>query len=260
MPSAATIASEEEKYDDWQVGDAKRDLEVLKTAYAKSRAEDETNEIARMDLLDEYARQRKPVQTAFQRYFAGPLLVAAIITNLFLKSSPMSSFRSIIVGLLAVNAAHFWTAIVLSPIFMLASKNRSDAELWEEFPVVERTYPKWHPDYEDPKSTCKDHILCLLENWVSAVCGSTISGMLALSVGIYSFIVRNRWLNYHLVTENVKKGFSSNDVGNDGDNAVVDKARGSGSRETIPKASLSITERSRHSTNGAVSVYALAKS
>ena len=208
LPSAATIASEEEEYDDWQVGDAKRDLEVLKTAYAKSRAEDETNEIARMDLLDEYARQRKPVQTAFQRYVAGPLLVAAIIANLFLKSSPMSSFRSIIVGLLAVNTAHFWTAIVLSPIFMLTSKNRSDAELWEEFPVVERTYPKWHPDYEDPKSTCKDHILCLLENWVSAVCGSAISGMLALFVGIYSFIVRNRWLNYHLVTENINKGFS----------------------------------------------------
>lgn len=199
---------EEEEYDDWQVGDVQRDLKVLKTAYAKSRAEDETNEIARMDLLDEYARQRKPIQTAFQRYVAGPLLVAAILTNFFLKSSPMSSLRSIIVGLLAVNTAHFWTTIVLSPIFMLTSKCRSDVKLWEEFPVVERTYPKWHPDYEDPKSTCKDHILCLLENWVSAVCGSAISGMLALLVGIYSFIVRNRWLNYHLVTKNANKGFS----------------------------------------------------
>ena len=208
QPAATSTSVEEEEYDYWEVGDAQRDLEILKTAYAKSRAKDEIDEIARMDLLDEYARQRKPIQTALQRYVAGPLLVAVVLKYLFLKSSPMSSLRSIIVGLLAVNTAHFWTAIVLSPIFMLTSKCRSDIKLWEEFPVVERTYPKWHPDYEDANRTCKDHILCLLENWVSAVCGSAISGMLALFVGIHSFIVRNRWLNYHLGTDNINKGFS----------------------------------------------------
>ena len=53
QPAATSTSVEEEEYDDWEVGDAQRDLEILKTAYAKSRAKDEIDEIARMDLLDE---------------------------------------------------------------------------------------------------------------------------------------------------------------------------------------------------------------
>ena len=205
--TAPTAEEEEEEYDDWEVGDPQRDLNVLKAAYAKSRAKDERDEIDRMNLLDEHARQRKPARAALTRYIAGPLLFAATLANLFLKSSPTSSLRSIIVGLFAVNAAHFWTAIVLSPIAMLASKRRSDAKLLKEFPVKSE-YPKWHPDYEDPKRTCKDHILCLMENWVSAICGSATSALLAAFLGIYSLIVRSRWPNSVLTPESINKGFS----------------------------------------------------
>ena len=205
--ATATNAEADEEYDDWEVGDPQKDLNVLKAAYAKSRAKDERDEIDRMDLLDEYARQRKSVRTALNRYIAGPLLFAATLANLFLKSSPTSSLRSIIVGLFAVNAAHFWTAIVLSPITMLESKRRSDAKMLKEFPV-ESEYPKWHPDYEDPKRTCKDHILCLMENWVSAICGSATSGLLAAFLGIHSVIVRSRWPNSTLAAESINKGFS----------------------------------------------------
>jgi len=90
---------------------------------------------------------------------------------------------------------------------MLTSKRRSDAKMLVKFPL-ENEYPKWHPDYEDPERTCRDNILCLLENWVSAVCGSAISGMVAIVVGIYSFVVQNRWTNHHIISENFDKGFS----------------------------------------------------
>mmetsp|Transcript_32372 Transcript_32372/g.71102 ORF Transcript_32372/g.71102 Transcript_32372/m.71102 type:complete len:733 (-) Transcript_32372:70-2268(-) len=185
--ASASTSNDEEDSDGWIVGDVQKDLKLLRDAYAKSRAEDERNEIERMELLDEFARRRRPVSSALIKYIAAPLLLAVLLKSIATMSSSETA-RTAVVSLLSVNAAYFWTSIVISPVLLLMQKVRCDSKLSEKFPS--RPVPRWDPDYEDPSTSCRDHILCLLENWVSAISGSAVFGIFAAISAIQTPVIR----------------------------------------------------------------------
>ena len=186
--ASASTSNDEEDSDGWLVGDVQRDLKLLRDAYAKSRAEDERNEIERMEQLDEFARRRRPVSSALIKYIAAPLLSALLLKSIGTMSSSETA-RTAVVSLLSVNAAYFWTSIVISPILLLMQKVRCDSKLSEKFPS--RPVPRWDPDYEDSSTSCRDHILCLLENWVSAISGSAVLGIFAAISAIQTSVIRS---------------------------------------------------------------------
>jgi len=165
---------EEDACDDWDAGDIDSDLRILKSAIAKSRARDERKELERMRLLDDFARRRIALSSLAGRYAILPGLIV-LLSQLATRTSPAAKVAAL--SVLWVNDSYFWTSMVASPILTLFRKVRLDGKLSKAFPPSGES--RWAADHENPKTSCRDHLRCLLENWTSSVCGIAAFGVYA---------------------------------------------------------------------------------
>ena len=182
--TASDFASEGDDDDDddgtdesyeWQVGNVYDDIDKLSQIITMNQASDHLQQVKRRTLLDYFAAKRRLIRPDFIRFVLGPLALASFMAT-------TKKARIIQMGW----DMQFWTTTVVAPILLLCIKRRvlppSDPlpkEL-EAFEPEYRHFVEHLFDWEDPRKSCRDVVLSLLENWVSSIAGMALFGIMIL--------------------------------------------------------------------------------
>lgn len=206
-------ADEEELASVWQVGDnVYQDLDRLEQAIAFANADQDLQHQNRLETLNYVAQQRRPVPQDWVQKVVGPWLFSFALASI-LRCGGRRWQR----GIATASSLHFWWWIVGAPMLVLS------VQLWtrnscattrrrrrcgqQQPPTPEPTQEKnavpttelqgLDPNYwrfvtdrqEPPQSSCRDYVLCLLEQWISVVVGVAVAGPF-----LYHFLnCRSRW-------------------------------------------------------------------
>ena len=114
------------------------------------------------------------------RYFFSSNKLARFIVNNHLITLPFD--------------VHFWLVVVLSPMFFLQFKKRTMPPPPPKPQILKDVGPAYAKlyiakvDWEDPKTSCRDYVLCLAEQWVSAVKGMAWFGLFRLACFVSRFV------------------------------------------------------------------------
>lgn len=164
---------------EWQVGDVYRDLERLEQAINISNADVNLQYAQRIETLDYFAAQRRPL-AADLAHSIGPPLGFSVTLWLWFYWSPLPrTCRRFVRTLNHGLAAHFMCAAVLAPILALLVQQwrRHPEPLPTELQGIDPEYYRFTTTtWEDPKTSCRNFILCLLEQWTSVVLGFALCG------------------------------------------------------------------------------------
>jgi hypothetical protein len=164
--------------DDWEAGDVYQDLGLLETAINYSNAEQNLEHMERMETLQHFAKQRRPLIPDVRKFVLTPVALALVLSVLLQNQKTKVAARMIT----ACFDLHFWTATIASPLLLLLVKKMTappPEPMPEEMVGLEPQYlPSIITDWEDPDVSCKDHALFLLEYWSSSVVGMALVGLL----------------------------------------------------------------------------------
>jgi hypothetical protein len=166
----------------WTAGDVEGDFERLESAIKLENAEDDLLAKTRLDMMDFLASSRKEVSEKILTIMKGPLLISLFLTLTF---RGISGSRALAVMNL-LSALQFSGCIVVAPIVLLTIQSRKKRyyktfTLPRELQGVGEHYLRFLTFYENPKLSCKDSVLCLLELWSFAVLPSLLYGPLSLT-------------------------------------------------------------------------------
>jgi hypothetical protein len=178
----------------WEAGDVYHDLEVLERAIARSNAAQNLERHERMEMLNQFAQERRVLSSDVYRWIGRPLQAGLALTMLQLVAgTSLAPTRRLLSVLDHVAMTHFRLAVLLTPILLWlsiqrrqrkiysAGSNRNNnnnnnnnlpAELQGLDPEYFRFVVTTH--WQDPRTSCQDHVLCLVEQWVSVILGSVL--------------------------------------------------------------------------------------
>jgi hypothetical protein len=174
----------------WEVGDVEEDFKALEQVLIQLNAEENLKHVERLEILDAHAAQRRPLLPDTYTFVAGTVVWTLIFTAL--KKLALHRHPNKLGKLLArrlINLPwdiHFWAVVVAAPVLFLQIKR---ATLGEPRPMPEelKSLPQQYLEsksafinWEDPQTSCKDYVLCLAEQWVSAIKGVAIFGAFML--------------------------------------------------------------------------------
>ncbi len=150
---------------EWKAGDWESDLQALESAVALSNAPTDLAQTERLELLDEFARQRRDLIPDVGKYVVRPCAYAAALL-LASKSSSKTS-RKLVSGLIQSMNLCFWAFTVWIPLALhhLAMKPRK---------IEKRRKSEWEAEYINPEEDCRDYARCLLENWAYTIYPSAL--------------------------------------------------------------------------------------
>jgi hypothetical protein len=124
-------------------------------------------------MLDNFAAQRRPIRHDVQTFVLGPLALAWIMT--LTKNVRLTAILQR--GL----DVQFWSTVVAAPIVWLLVKRRSPfVPMPEELERIDPEYRHFVThlvDWEDSRTSCRDYVLTLLENWTSSVAATALLGI-----------------------------------------------------------------------------------
>ena len=170
------LASSEE----WTVGDVYRDFDRLEQAINFANAEENLKQAERIEMLEYCARQRRPINVDAKKFIVTPL-VLSFIFRIFHEIPRIKVSLQILTACMDI---HFWSVVIGSPIVLLVAKLISmppPDPLPEELKGLDPEYlPFITTDWENPETSSKDHVLFILEYWVSAVLGMAVIGLVQL--------------------------------------------------------------------------------
>ena len=162
----------------WKVGNVYDDLDQLQREISISQADQHLRQVEDRERLDTFAAQRRPIQRDVRRFILAPLALSLLLTLMSKSPQTQAMARSFIF----LFNVQFWFVVVAAPIILLLAKQRSlppSPPLPTELKGLDPDYYRFIvTDWEDPKKSCRDHVLCLLENWTSAVAGPALFGCL----------------------------------------------------------------------------------
>jgi hypothetical protein len=163
---------DDNEYYEWQVGNVYDDIEKLSQTIQILQAEDHLQQVQRRDMLDNFAAQRRPIRHDFQKFVLGPWALALI----------MASTKNVRLTAMLQRGldVQFWSTVVVAPIVWLLAKRRSPfVPMPEELERIDPEYRHFVThlvDWEDSRTSCRDYVLSLLENWSSSVAGTALLG------------------------------------------------------------------------------------
>jgi hypothetical protein len=179
------------------VGNVYDDLQRLEQAIAMANAEQNLLAQERLELLDNFAAQRRLLFPDLVRHVLLPLTVSFGISSLLW----LSSSRRHQVGWLFQNNNNkvltrivwttwdvlFWTVGVMAPLFLLVAKKlTTTTPSSQQSPPLDlkRLDPQYvrfltTTDWENPRTSCRDYVLTLLEWWISSVMGMALFGIMS---------------------------------------------------------------------------------
>ena len=168
----------EEELHIWEDADPYVDLDRLEYAINLANAEQNLQHVERMETLDYMAKQRHLLFPDVGKFVVAPLVGALLIARS--RSFPLT--RPIALLLTKCIDFHFWSLVVMSPMLLLFAKRLSPRsvgpvqEVSDEVKLMSSSIRCLIDDveWEDPKTSCKDYEMFLLEYWTSAVVGLTV--------------------------------------------------------------------------------------
>ena len=179
----------------WEDSDPHKDLDRLEYAINLANAEQNLQHAERLETLNYMARQRRLLFPDVAKFLVAPLVGALIIARC--RTIPFT--RPMTMLLTRCIDFHFWSLVVISPILLLLAKRVSTTH--KKMPPVPNEVRFMSPalrslidfEWEDPKKSCKDYVLCLLEFWVSSVLGLALVSSI---VGISSVPIKYRLVRF----------------------------------------------------------------
>lgn len=181
--------------DDWEAGDVYKDLDVLETAINYSNADQNLVHMERMETLQHFAKQRRPLIPDVRNFVLTPVALALVLSVLLQNQKTKVAARMIT----ACFDLHFWTAMIVSPLLLTLAKKMTalPAEpMPEEMVGLNPDFlPSIITDWEDSDVSCKDHTLFLLEYWSSSVVGMALVGLLSRFIKFPSHRVVWLWFS-----------------------------------------------------------------
>lgn len=164
---------------EWKVGHVYDDLDSLRRVIALSQADQHLRQVEDRERLDKFAEQRRPIQRDVQRFIFAPLAFSALLTILAKSTKCESICRTVTFAM----DVHLWTVVVVAPMLLLLAKLKSMPPPTPPPTDLKGLDPDYYrftvTDWEDSKTSCGDHVLCLLENWTSAVVGPALLACLS---------------------------------------------------------------------------------
>ena len=174
----------------WEVGDVETDFQVLEQAINFQNADFNLLAAERVEMMDTFAKQRRLFLPDLHAFVTRPLRWSLIfvalqrIVKLRANNNPLASFvaRHRLVTL--PWDIHFWAMVVVAPILFLQLKKWTMAKpepMPDDLKGLDSNYLQFvTTDWEDPETSCRDYVLCLTEQWVSAVQDMAWFGILRL--------------------------------------------------------------------------------
>jgi len=163
----------------WQAGDVYQDLALLEQAIALSNAQQDLQHKERIETLDHFAQQRRPIAADIFRYLVAPCILALAVAALYKKNllTPLTAVLGKALDL------HFWSLVVAAPtllLFVSSQRRKIKRDMPSELDGLDPEYYRFltMTDWEDPKTSCRNYIMCLAEQWTSAVLGIALLGPL----------------------------------------------------------------------------------
>jgi hypothetical protein len=155
---------------EWKVGNVYDDLDRLREEIAITQAEQHLRQVQDRERLDTFAAQRRPLQRDVRRFLLAPLFSSMFLS--LVNRCHLARFYHFVFKL------HFFMVVIAAPMVLLLAKRRSlppPPPPPEELTWLDPDYYRFVvTDWQDPKTSCRDHVLCLLENWTSAVVGPAL--------------------------------------------------------------------------------------
>jgi len=165
---------------EWKTGNVYKDIEYLRNAIARDRAEADLRVFQTQELLDTFAANRRPLIQDIKNFVIFPCLLSSVMALSSLTKKPVLSCLWKCLRILS--AFGFWTVEVAMPILLLMQKYRGRYSVGINYlPLNIRSSPL--RDFIDSEggsrkiNSCQDFTLCLLEQWVSAVFGTCCFGL-----------------------------------------------------------------------------------
>ena len=174
----------------WEVGNVEADFQALEQAINFQNAEFNLQAAERVEMMDTFAKQRRLFLPDLHAFVTRPLRWSLIfvilqrIITLRANNNPLASFvaRHRLVTL--PWDIQFWAMVVVAPILFLQLKKFTMAKpepMPDDLKGLDSNYLQFvTTDWEDPETSCRDYVLCLAEQWVSAVKGMAWFGLLRL--------------------------------------------------------------------------------
>jgi hypothetical protein len=154
--------------EDWKAGDWKSDLQALESAVALSNAPTDLAQKERLDLLDEFSRQRRDLIPDILWFVMRPCTMASTLVFAS-KSASSRIFVNLLVH--AMNVC-FWSMSVFIPLLLhIKVKQRK---------MGKRRKSEWEAEYINPEEDSSDYSRCLLENWAFSIYPSALLGCITL--------------------------------------------------------------------------------
>lgn len=166
----------------WENGNVYEDFQNLEQAINFAQADNFLKATERSEMLDEFAAQRRLLLPDVHRFITRTLRISAlfVISKQWLlakaRMSPSSPIYQLVQQAMVVPFdAHFWIMVVAVPAIFLnvkqlfapkAAPKPRDIDKLDEYQRYVRS--DW---WENPETSCRDYVLCLLEQWNSAING-----------------------------------------------------------------------------------------
>jgi hypothetical protein len=172
----------------WTAGNVEEDFLNLERAIALSVADQALQQQERLDMLDHFARQRRPLRDDVRNRVLAPLLASFLLTSLVRVPNLQSKDLLRLVG--AACDLHFWTVYIAAPAVFLSIvsfRNRATSNQDSQSPPSPvrtmkssgkhrrslSSFPQLSVFGEEVSTdpALADPVLCLLEQWCSASLG-----------------------------------------------------------------------------------------
>mmetsp|Transcript_18079 Transcript_18079/g.27387 ORF Transcript_18079/g.27387 Transcript_18079/m.27387 type:complete len:642 (+) Transcript_18079:102-2027(+) len=169
----------------WNADNVYEDIANLRRAIALDQAEGNLRVSQARQLLDTFAANRRPLFQDIKNFVIFPCLLAyALATPLFRYKPKLCLIKSIITKLFVFE---FWTMEVVMPILFLIQKKRDRLDIGINYmPLNRKRSPLTEYIDSGVNGHCEDFVLCLLEQWVSAVFGTFCFGLWSSAFSKYN--------------------------------------------------------------------------
>jgi hypothetical protein len=164
---------------EWDARNVYDDLEGLRLSISQEEAEDKLRENQRLELLNAFATNRRPLFPDVKRYVLLPIASALLLAALSVQSRAFAQARY---SLGLVFRFEFWFVVVAAPIRLLLTTYRTAPppvkKEEEESPYVRGSelYATIIQLEDKQETNSRDTVLSLLEQWASAVAGTALLG------------------------------------------------------------------------------------
>jgi hypothetical protein len=168
---------------EWEAGDVYQDLDRLEQAINLSNAPQNLAHAERIEMMDNFAQQRRPIAPDLEKFVLDPFGLSLFFAAL--RKSPLSRLPATVRMMDLALDVHFMSLVVVAPLLLFLWQQRrtrttDSNEVPSELEGLDPAYYRFltTTDWENPETSTRDYVTCLVEQWTSAVAGMAVPGLI----------------------------------------------------------------------------------